>query len=74
MQRVAILTALLLLAGCGGLPKPTGNESGGVIKWFATNEKEVFEAATLHCQKYGKRSHIKNIQAEAGGYAYFDCI
>jgi len=75
MSRILIiLLSTGLLGACGGLPKPTGNEMGGVIDWFATNETEVFEAATQHCAKYGKRAQIRDIRARAGGHAFFDCI
>lgn len=73
MKLFPALLALSLTA-CGGLPKPTGNEAGGVINWFGTNQEDVFRAATAHCAQYGKKARIRDIRAQAGGHAFFDCI
>jgi hypothetical protein len=63
----------VFLAACSSTPSVQGNERGGMIPWFATNEAAVFKAATEHCAKYGKSARITSIKAEAGGHALFDC-
>lgn len=71
MRGFVVLLAITLGA-CGG-PSLHGNERGGMIEWFGTNEGEVFAAATAHCAKHGKVARITNIQARAGGQVLFEC-
>ena len=69
----AMFLALLVLPACAGLPKVHGNERGGMIEWFATNEREVFEAASQHCARYSKKPRITSAKTEAGGTVLFEC-
>jgi len=73
MIRLIAVLLTISVAACGGIPKPIGNERGGTIDWFATNEREVFEAATAHCAKYGKSPRITEMRKEAGGHVLFEC-
>jgi len=68
-----IFLAALLLAGCASAPKVHGNDRGGMIDWFATNERAVFDAATKHCAQYRKQPRITQMQKEAGGSVLFEC-
>lgn len=72
-RAIPVFLILGLLCGCRS-QTATGNETGGVIPWFATNDKLVFEEASRHCGQYGKKARIRDIRAEAGGHAMFDCI
>jgi len=68
-----VIAGALLAAGCGG-PKVTGNAQGGIMDWFATNEREAFNAAQAHCAKYGKDAVINQIVPRAGGSVTFVCV
>lgn len=70
MKRLLIC---LLLAGCAA-PTVTGNAQGGVMDWFATNEREAFMAAQAHCQQYGRDARITQIVPRAGGSVAFECV
>lgn len=70
----AVGCLLFALGGCGGLPKPLGNDKGGMIDWFGTNESQVFAAAQKHCGSFGKSAKITAIRKEAGGSVLFDCL
>lgn len=67
------IAAALLLAGCAE-PKLTGNAQGGLMNWFATNEREAFTAAQTHCQKYGRDAVITQVVPRAGGTVAFTCV
>jgi hypothetical protein len=69
----ALCAALLLLTGCAGTPEVHGNDKGGMIDWFATNESEVFAAASAHCARFAKAAKITSVRKEAGGAVLFDC-
>lgn len=71
MWKIVVLA--LPLAGCFGPPATIGNERGGSIEWFATNERAVFDAASAHCAKYGKSPRITEMRKEAGGHVLFEC-
>lgn len=58
--------ALLLASYSGGHNDITGNELGGTMPWFATNERAVFQAADAHCKKYGRAAKITQIIPYAG--------
>lgn len=62
------------LAACAARPEVTGNAQGGVMDWFATNEREAFLAAQGHCQKYGRDARITQIVPRAGGSVAFECV
>lgn len=67
-------TVAIALSSCAGTPKTIGNDRGGVIDWFGTNESEVFAAATAHCARHGRSARITSIKAHAGGHVLFDCL
>lgn len=68
-----LVVVLTLLAGCSS-PTVTGNAQGGVMDWFATNEREVFTLAQTHCAKYGKDARITQIVPRGGGSVAFECV
>lgn len=72
MRRLMILWPFLTLAACNS-PAIHGNERGGLIEWFGTNEAEVFKAATAHCSRFGRSARITSINARAGGHVLFEC-
>lgn len=72
-MRLVIVLAAALLAGCS-TPTVTGNAQGGVMDWFATNEREAFNAAQAHCAKYGRDAVINQIVPRAGGSVTFVCV
>ena len=72
-MRVILFMVCAALTGCTSSPDLHGNDRGGMIEWFGTNEKEVFAAATGHCAKYKKTARITDIQAKAGGHVLFEC-
>lgn len=68
-----IALALLLAACSGGHNDVTGNELGGTMPWFATNERAAFQAADAHCKQYGRSARITQIIPYAGGTVTFAC-
>lgn len=71
-QVLGILMAAAV-AACSA-PRVTGNAQGGVMPWFATNEREAFQAAQTHCSQFGKDARITQIVPTAGGTVTFDCV
>lgn len=74
MRKLVVVALIPALAGCGGGPTVTGNSQGGVMDWFATNEREVFLLAQEHCGRYGKDARITQIVPRGGGSVTFDCV
>ena len=75
-MRVLVVSLLIgghCLAGCAISPSVHGNERGGMMEWFATNEAQAFAAAEAHCKRYGKAARITEIKAHTGGHVLFEC-
>ena len=72
-MRLWIVALALLAAGCAA-PTVTGNAQGGLMDWLGTNEREAFNAAQTHCQKYGRDARITQIVPRAGGSVAFECV
>ena len=72
--RFTVLAVACLLSGCAGGVKVNGNDRGGMIDWFGSNEDAVWAAAQKHCAQYKKTAKVTNIPISANQAALFDCI
>jgi hypothetical protein len=75
----ALISLMVALCGCAGpkvtgaAPTVTGNELGGVMHSFRTNEQQGLEKAQAHCAQYGRTARITSIHAQADGSVSFEC-
>lgn len=72
-MRFLIVALAMTVTACAA-PVVTGNAQGGVMDWFATNEREAFNASQAHCLKYGRDVRITQIVPIAGGSVTFQCV
>ena len=72
-MRIWTVAAVALVGACA-TPTVTGNAQGGIMDWFATNERDAFNLAQAHCAKYGKDAVINQIVPRGGGSVTFVCV
>jgi outer membrane biogenesis lipoprotein LolB len=72
-RTIVLLAISVLLASCARQVKVNGNENGGMIDWFGSNENAVWQAAQKHCAQYGKSARVTSIPPSANQNALFEC-
>jgi hypothetical protein len=60
----------LVTAACSA--DVNGSELGGVAQWYGASPGSAMNAATAHCQKYGRAARVSQIQPNVG-YLTFSC-
>jgi len=73
--RFVMLAAACLLSGCASQPEVYGNERGGMIYWFGSNEIAIWDAAQEFCAQYKKSAKMAaNIRVAPNQPALFYCL
>ena len=65
-----LLAAPLAEAGVGPFE---ANDTGGIIAWSPSAQRQARFIAADHCARYGKRAHITSVYPRYGAYIGFAC-
>jgi len=76
MKREAILLVILglSLGSCAGVHGIVGNETGGMIPWSRTTERDARGIAERWCGKYKREARNFIIHRQYGDFISWGCI
>ena len=69
----ALLLAAPLTGAEAGVGRIEANDTGGIIAWSPSAQRQARAIARAHCARYGKRAHVTSVNARYGAYIGFAC-
>lgn len=73
---VALLAVLLVAprsSAEAGVGPFVANDTGGIIAWSPSAQRQARGIAAEHCARYGKRARITSVHPRYGHYIAFAC-